>query len=192
MKKLLLALVALVSITAASAQQRQLELSVFSGKTRYQKIDSPYYREFNSGWGVGFQAKYYLTNNVYWTSDLYFDTDDDTHIREEGRFLSLYRREYGLTTGFGADLFKSHNLKLYLQAQGGFGAVEGHYSTYSQLFDGIERSPLDRKSYLVGGTIGCDYRLSRSWSIGAGYRFHYLGDFDGTHTLFGRISFILP
>ena len=64
-----------------------------------------------------------------------------------------------------------------------------YYGTFSS---GFERNDLNRTSYLLSAGIGIDLSISKNWKIGGGYSFRYLGDVDGSHAIFARISYVIP
>ena len=123
-------------------------------------------------------------------------TDDGTEnkISTQGgdRILSLSRRDYSVTTGVGVNFVATKRLQAYIQALGGVGRVEGYTSDYISEKVGFERNDLNRTSYLLSAGIGIDLSISKNWKIGAGYSFRYLGDVDGSHAIFARISYVIP
>jgi len=178
------------------AQKGQIELSLYGGLLSYSKTENSYYGTFSSGFELGFQSKYFLTNRVFWAVDLFGGTDDGTEnkISTQGgdRILSLSRRDYSVTTGVGVNFVATKRLQAYIQALGGVGRVEGYTSDYISEKVGFERNDLNRTSYLLSAGIGIDLSISKNWKIGGGYSFRYLGDVDGSHAIFARISYVIP
>lgn len=192
MKKFLLSMLLLIVGTPSFAQKGQIELSLYGGLLSYSKTENSYYGTFSSGFELGFQSKYFLTNRVFWAVDLFGGTDDGTEnkisTRDGDRILSLSRRDYSLTTGVGVNFVATKRLQAYIQALGGVGRVEGYISEKV----GFERNDLNRTSYLLSAGIGIDLSISKNWKVGGGYSFRYLGDVDGSHAIFARVSYVIP
>lgn len=196
MKKFLLSMLLLIVGTPSFAQKGQIELSLYGGLLSYHKTENSYYGTFSSGFELGFQSKYFLTNRVFWAVDLFRGTDDGTEnkISTQGgdRILSLSRRDYSVTTGVGVNFVETKRLQAYIQALGGVGRVEGYTSDYISEKVGFERNDLNRTSYLLSAGIGIDFSILKNWKIGGGYSFRYLGDVDESHAIFARISYVIP
>lgn len=196
MKKFLLSMLLLIVGIPSFAQKGQIELSLYGGLLSYHKTENSYYGTFSSGFELGFQSKYFLTNRVFWAVDLFGGTDDGTEnkISTQGgdRILSLSRRDFSVTTGVGVNFVATKRLQAYIQALGGVGRVEGYTSDYISEKVGFERNDLNRTSYLLSAGIGIDLSISKNWKIGGGYSFRYLGDVDGSHAIFARISYVIP
>ena len=78
MKKFLLSMLLLIVGIPSFAQKGQIELSLYGGLLSYSKTENSYYGTFSSGFELGFQSKYFLTNRVFWAVDLFGGTDDGT------------------------------------------------------------------------------------------------------------------
>ena len=62
MKKFLLSMLLLIVGIPSFAQKGQIELSLYGGSLSYHKTENSYYGTFSSGFELGFQSKYFLTN----------------------------------------------------------------------------------------------------------------------------------
>ena len=71
MKKFLLSMLLLIVGIPSFAQKGQIELSLYGGLLSYSKTENSYYGTFSSGFELGFQSKYFLTNRVFWAVDLF-------------------------------------------------------------------------------------------------------------------------
>lgn len=196
MKKFLLSMLLLIVGIPSFAQKGQIELSLYGGSLSYHKTENSYYGTFSSGFELGFQSKYFLTNRVFGAVDLFGGTDDGTEnkisTQNGDRILSLSRCDYSVTTGVGVNFVATKRLQAYIQALGGIGRVEGYTSDYISEKVGFERNDLNRTSYLLSAGIGIDFSISKNWKIGGGYSFRYLGGVDGSNAIFARISYVIP
>lgn len=196
MKKYFLGLLIWMMAFPLWAQKGHTELSLYGGTLSYKKIENPYIGTFSSGFGLGFQAKYFLANSLFWVTDLYGGTDDGTENTintEDGKkILTLYRRDYSIATGVGVNFISMRQVQSYIQVLGGMGKVEGYTSDYISEKDGVRRFDLNRTSYLLSAGIGIDFSISRKWNIGGGYLFRYLGGVDGSHSVSAKISYLIP
>lgn len=196
MKKVFIGLLWCMCSLASYAQKRQLELSLYGGSQSYTKLESPYKNGFSSGFGFGFQAKYFVANRVYWVGDLYGATDDGTEYKVSSngvdRLASSDRRDYTLATGFGFNFLSTRSVQSYLQVLAGFGHVEGYTSDFVSEAEGVKRFDFKKSSYLLSAGVGIDFSLSESWKVGGMYSFRYIGDFDGGHSIAAKISYVIP
>lgn len=196
MKKVFVGLLLCVCSIVSYAQKRQLELSLYGGSQSYTKIENPYNHEFSSGFGFGFQAKYFVANKVYWVTDLYGATDDGTEYKVSSngidRLAGSYRRDYTLATGLGFNFVSKRFVQSYLQALAGFGHVDGYTSDFVSEAEGVKRFDFKKSSYLLSVGVGIDLSLSKNWKIGGMYSFRYIGDFDGGHSIAAKISYVIP
>ncbi|WP_281723715.1 outer membrane beta-barrel protein [Hoylesella shahii] len=195
MKRILFILLTCIMCAPLFAQKGQAELAVYGGKLSFTKIDNPYFGSFDSGFGFGFQAKYFLTNRMYWAADLYGGTDDGTTYYEEtaiGRtILSAYRQDYSISTGIGFNFVSLKHFNSYIQGLVGIGTVDGYTSNYISETVGFKRDALKRTSYLVTAGAGLDFAISKHWKIGGAYTFRYLGSVDGSHAIVAKISYVI-
>ena len=177
-----------------AAQKKTLELGLYGGLQTYTKIGNPYENSFSSGFGIGFLSKYYISNRLFWTTDLFGATDDGTELKltyipEGDRILSMSRKDYSISTGFGFNVISTKQFNYYLQLCGGIGIIEGSYEHFTPN-NGTERIDIKHTSYIISPSTGIDFKVANHWKIGAGYSFRYLGDFDGSHSLFARITYV--
>lgn len=192
MKKTIVILLSALLALPVVAQKKSLELGIYGGFQSYTKTGNPYDNSFSSGFGIGFHTKYYLSNQVFWATELFGATDDGTEVRtQEGRILSLHRQDYSFSTGIGFDYLSTDRLKLYLQLNAGIGTIQGYNEYFKSEATGIDRVNIHHTAYIIAPTTGIDFYLNKQWKIGAGYTFRYLGDFDASHSIFARISFVL-
>ena len=176
-----------------AAQKKTLELGMYGGLQTYTKIGNPYENSFSSGFGIGFLSKYYISNRLFWTTDLFGATDDGTELKltnipEGNRILSMSRKDYSISTGFGFNVISTKLFNYYLQLCGGIGIIDGSYEHFTPN-NGTERIDIKHTSYIISPSTGIDFIVANHWKIGAGYTFRYLGDFDGSHSLFARITY---
>ena len=187
-------LFSLILTLPIAAQKKTLELGLYVGLQTYTKIGNPYENSFSSGFGIGFLSKYYISNRLFWTTDLFGATDDGTELKltyipEGDRILSMSRKDYSISTGFGFNVISTKQFNYYLQLCGGIGIIEGSYEHFTPN-NGTERIDIKHTSYIISPSTGIDFKVANHWKIGAGYTFRYLGDFDGSHSLFARITYV--
>lgn len=187
-------LFSLILTLPIAAQKKTLELGLYGGLQTYTKIGNPYENSFSSGFGIGFLSKYYISNRLFWTTDLFGATDDGTELKltyipEGDRILSMSRKDYSISTGFGFNVISTKQFNYYLQLCGGIGIIEGSYEHFTPN-NGTERIDIKHTSYIISPSTGIDFKVANHWKIGAGYTFRYLGDFDGSHSLFARITYV--
>ena len=187
-------LFSLILTLPITAQKKTLELGLYGGLQTYTKIGNPYENSFSSGFGIGFLSKYYISNRLFWTTDLFGATDDGTELKltnipEGNRILSMSRKDYSISTGFGFNVISTKQFNYYLQLCGGIGIIEGSYEHFTPN-NGTERIDIKHTSYIISPSTGIDFKVANHWKIGAGYTFRYLGDFDGSHSLFARITYV--
>ena len=70
MKRITIILFSLILTLPIAAQKKTLELGIYGGLQTYTKIGNPYENSFSSGFGIGFLSKYYISNRLFWTTDL--------------------------------------------------------------------------------------------------------------------------
>lgn len=196
MKQILWLLLVLLCPISVSAQKGALGLSLYGGTQSYKKVNNPYNDSFSSGFGLGFQSKYGLSNRFYWAADIFIGTDDGTEVRRVvaprvERLLAHYRRDYTLSTGIGINLISNNRLQGYLQLLGGMGSVQGYTSRYVSESVGIARDTLQRTSYIIAPGAGLNIWLSRHWGINIAYTLRYLGDVDISHSFTAGIAYTL-
>ncbi len=119
-----------------AAQKKTLELGIYGGLQTYTKIGNPYENSFSSGFGIGFLSKYYISNRLFWTTDLFGATDDGTELKltnipEGNRILSMSRKDYSISTGFGFNFISTKRFNYYLQLCGGIGIIDGSYEHFT-------------------------------------------------------------
>ena len=187
-------LFSLILTLPIAAQKKTLELGIYGGLQTYTKIGNPYENSFSSGFGIGFLSKYYISNRLFWTTDLFGATDDGTELKltnipEGNRILSMSRKDYSISTGFGFNVISTKQFNYYLQLCGGIGIIDGSYEHFTPN-NGTERIDIKHTSYIISPSTGIDFIVANHWKIGAGYTFRYLGDFDGSHSLFARITYV--
>ena len=187
-------LFSLILTLPIAAQKKTLELGIYGGLQTYTKIGNPYENSFSSGFGIGFLSKYYISNRLFWTTDLFGATDDGTELKltyipEGDRILSMSRKDYSISTGFGFNVISTKQFNYYLQLCGGIGIIDGSYEHFTPN-NGTERIDIKHTSYIISPSTGIDFIVANHWKIGAGYTFRYLGDFDGSHSLFARITYV--
>ena len=187
-------LFSLILTLPIAAQKKTLELGMYGGLQTYTKIGNPYENSFSSGFGIGFLSKYYISNRLFWTTDLFGATDDGTELKltnipEGNRILSMSRKDYSISTGFGFNVISTKLFNYYLQLCGGIGIIDGSYEHFTPN-NGTERIDIKHTSYIISPSTGIDFIVANHWKIGAGYTFRYLGDFDGSHSLFARITYV--
>ena len=187
-------LFSLILTLPIAAQKKTLELGLYGGLQTYTKIGNPYENSFSSGFGIGFLSKYYISNRLFWTTDLFGATDDGTELKltyipEGDRILSMSRKDYSISTGFGFNVISTKQFNYYLQLCGGIGIIDGSYEHFTPN-NGTERIDIKHTSYIISPSTGIDFIVANHWKIGAGYTFRYLGDFDGSHSLFARITYV--
>ena len=110
-------------------------------------------------------------------------------IPEGNRILSMSRKDYSISTGFGFNVISTKQFNYYLQLCGGIGIIDGSYEHFTPN-NGTERIDIKHTSYIISPSTGIDFIVANHWKIGAGYTFRYLGDFDGSHSLFARITYV--
>ena len=110
-------------------------------------------------------------------------------IPEGNRILSMSRKDYSISTGFGFNIISTKQFNYYLQLCGGIGIIDGSYEHFTPN-NGTERIDIKHTSYIISPSTGIDFIVANHWKIGAGYTFRYLGDFDGSHALFARITYV--
>ena len=194
MKRITIILFSLVLTLPIAAQKKTLELGIYGGLQTYTKIGNPYENSFSSGFGIGFLSKYYISNRLFWTTDLFGATDDGTELKltnipEGNRILSMSRKDYSISTGFGFNVISTKQFNYYLQLCGGIGIIDGSYEHFTPN-NGTERIDIKHTSYIISPSTGIDFIVANHWKIGAGYTFRYLGDFDRSHSLFARITYV--
>lgn len=194
MKRITIILFSLILTLPIAAQKKTLELGMYGGLQTYTKIGNPYENSFSSGFGIGFLSKYYISNRLFWTTDLFGSTDDGTELKlmnipEGNRILSMSRKDYSISTGFGFNVISTKQFNYYLQLCGGIGIIDGSYEHFTPN-NGTERIDIKHTSYIISPSTGIDFIVANHWKIGAGYTFRYLGDFDGSHSLFARITYV--
>ena len=194
MKRITIILFSLILTLPIAAQKKTLELGLYGGLQTYTKIGNPYENSFSSGFGIGFLSKYYISNRLFWTTDLFGATDDGTELKltnipEGNRILSMSRKDYSISTGFGFNIISTKLFNYYLQLCGGIGIIDGSYEHFTPN-NGTERIDIKHTSYIISPSTGIDFTVANHWKIGAGYSFRYLGDFDGSHSLFARITYV--
>ena len=101
----------------------------------------------------------------------------------------MSRKDYSISTGFGFNIISTKQFNYYLQLCGGIGIIEGSYEHFTPN-NGTERIDIKHTSYIISPSTGIDFTVANHWKIGAGYSFRYLGDFDGSHSLFARITYV--
>lgn len=200
MKKLLYTAILLFSFSCVAMAQEsgKLELSIYGGAKMYQANRKAYEYHFKPGFGLGIEGKYQIYNQVYWVFGLNGGTDDGTSLTEKdnqgvSHNFSYYRRDYNALSGIGVNLYEAKRFSMYAQAMTGIGFVQG--ST------GILRNgnptkvivePFLKVDYLLSAGTGLDYQVGKRWKVGAFYNYSYLGDFDGSHMVGAKVSFIIP
>lgn len=195
MKRITIILFSLILTLPIAAQKKTLELGMYGGLQTYTKIGNPYENSFSSGFGIGFLSKYYISNRLFWTTDLFGATDDGTELKltnipEGNRILSMSRKDYSISTGFGFNVISTKLFNYYLQLCGGIGIIDGSYEHFTPN-NGTERIDIKHTSYIISPSTGIDFIVANHWKIGAGYTFRYLGDFDGSHSLFALLPMFL-
>ena len=87
-----------------------------------------YEHSYKGTFGVGFQAKYYIKDHIFWATDLYGGVNDGTEHTLQVPVkvpLSQYRKDLSLATGVGVNLYKIDRVNGYLQLLGGVGTATG-------------------------------------------------------------------
>ncbi len=195
MKKfILLSLLFSVSFLA-TAQKKNLELTAYGGWNTYSKQGSKAYEHSYKGtFGVGFQAKYYIKDHIFWATDLYGGVNDDTEhtLQVPAKvLLSQYRKDFSLATGVGVNLYTTDRINGYLQLQGGVGTATGTWSMYISESEGVKTYPLNHTSFIISPAVGIDFKLADHWKLGLGYAYRYLHDLDGNHSLALRATYVI-
>ncbi|WP_449032755.1 hypothetical protein [Porphyromonas sp.] len=197
MKKIISLLLLCMAILPMSAQKRKLELSIYGGTQSYTKFGNAYKYTFQTGFGFGAQSKYYLSNRVFWATDLYGGTDGGSDLILTGlpgvgfRYIGMQRRDYSITTGVGFNYVSTKLLDCYLQMNLGVGIVDGYYHDVLPPDYGAVTISLLKPSYMIAPSTGIDFKIADKWKLGLGYTFRYLGDVDGSHSVFARVTYVL-
>ena len=173
MKRITIILFSLILTLPIAAQKKTLELGLYGGLQTYTKIGNPYENSFSSGFGIGFLSKYYISNRLFWTTDLFGATDDGTELKltnipEGNRILSMSRKDYSISTGFGFNVISTKQFNYYLQLCGGIGIIDGSYEHFTPN-NGTERIDIKHTSYIISPSTGIDFIVANHWKIGAGY-----------------------
>ena len=173
MKRITIILFSLILTLPIAAQKKTLELGIYGGLQTYTKIGNPYENSFSSGFGIGFLSKYYISNRLFWTTDLFGATDDGTELKltnipEGNRILSMSRKDYSISTGFGFNVISTKLFNYYLQLCGGIGIIDGSYEHFTPN-NGTERIDIKHTSYIISPSTGIDFIVANHWKIGAGY-----------------------
>lgn len=165
----------------------------------FVKTGNAYDYHFKSGFGMGLQARYYLTNKTFWVLDMYGKTDNGTYIDEKDplnvkRTLVFERKDYLITNGLGYDIFTHQKHTFYLHFTLGLGISNGRKSNFSDLGNNagytIKTYDFNRATYAICPTIGYDLLLAKWLKIGINYTGSYLGEWDYSQNLNAKFTFI--
>ncbi|MDN4753109.1 outer membrane beta-barrel protein [Porphyromonadaceae bacterium W3.11] len=200
MKKLFYTAILLFSFSfvALAQESGKLELSIYGGAKMYQANKKAYEYHFKPGFGLGVEGKYQIYNQVYWVFGLNGGTDDGTSLTDNddqgvSHNISYYRRDYNALTGLGVNLYEAKQFSVYAQAMTGIGFVQGSTGRIvNSKPSNVIRESILEVNYLLSAGTGLDYQIGERWKVGAFYNYSYLGDFDGSHMVGAKVSFIIP
>ena len=194
MKKLLLTTL-LIFGTAIVHGQDKMQFSIIGGYEHFKK-ENPHNQ--TAGYGLGCEFKYYFYNRLYalanFHAGIYNEFTPRTAMAEIGEvdFSMHWRtREYKGGAGMGIDLLKTQRHNIYTQATFGLAKLKQSVPVIHSYRPTVEMGTKNTYllRYATSISIGYDYQVSKSFSIGLNYTGWWVADVAYRNTLNAKIGY---